>query len=241
MRLDISATVATLVGLIIASGASDPCISLCEGMDSCRNDPDAHSSYCKVGSPISVCFGFYWMNSNMSEMCYFPNDPGCTEEMPVKCTPSSDMSNDSTDPGTTTDSGPSTEAPAVTNAEPASSAARPVLKTEEVADTPGPVGTYCSGSPIHGGTSLVLVFSGNLTMSMAGWYTGATQGLEYSYHPESNEIAVTNESGFTQFLTQVSPGPPALRPEDVSMIYNAESNSVAVTILQQTHTALPCD
>ena len=60
------------------------CQELCEKVDSCRDDPHAHGSYCKKWQDVDVCFGLYHTKHGY---CFEPNDPKCNDAKlePVKC------------------------------------------------------------------------------------------------------------------------------------------------------------
>ena len=61
------------------------CQELCDKVESCRNDPHAHGSYCKTWQDKEVCFGLY--HTKHGGYCFEPNDPHCNDAKlePVKC------------------------------------------------------------------------------------------------------------------------------------------------------------
>ena len=58
------------------------CEEICQSVETCRNDPHAHGSYCKTWQTPNVCFGLYHTESGI---CFQPNDPSCKESTPVLC------------------------------------------------------------------------------------------------------------------------------------------------------------
>jgi len=80
MRLFISLWV-----VVMGFAYSHDCQDLCYETPGCLNDPHAHGSYCKTSNSPQVCFGLYYTNSTMTEMCFFPAEPNCPETFPVPC------------------------------------------------------------------------------------------------------------------------------------------------------------
>ena len=70
---------------VYAPAHEKTCQELCEGTDSCRNDPQEHGSYCKSYQATNVCFGLYQLP--YGGLCFEPNDPACDDSklQPVLC------------------------------------------------------------------------------------------------------------------------------------------------------------
>jgi hypothetical protein len=62
----------------------DTCALICYFTASCRNDPQAHSSYCKIANTPSTCFGLYYKFA-LFPFCFQPNDPSCPVCNPISC------------------------------------------------------------------------------------------------------------------------------------------------------------
>jgi hypothetical protein len=81
------------ISKMVGASASEPtkkqqvkCQELCDGLPACRDDPDAHGSFCKTwGIPSPVCFGMYYTSESMDTLCFQPNDPSCPDKYPVSC------------------------------------------------------------------------------------------------------------------------------------------------------------
>ena len=61
------------------------CQAICNTVETCFNDPQAHGSYCKSWQSESVCFGLYYTDASRTSVCFHPNDPSCPQEFPVRC------------------------------------------------------------------------------------------------------------------------------------------------------------
>ena len=72
------------LGLICSAMAHD-CQDLCDELDSCAFSPKAQGSYCKDWQEIHVCFGLYFTDETLTDICYQPNDRFCREDFPVPC------------------------------------------------------------------------------------------------------------------------------------------------------------
>lgn len=61
------------------------CQQKCDSLDSCKNDPHSHGSYCKSWQGPQVCFGLYYRQDG--SLCFEPNDPTCDDSVlkPVGC------------------------------------------------------------------------------------------------------------------------------------------------------------
>ena len=55
----------------------DLCATICYFTPNCRNDPQSHSSYCKISNEPNVCFGLYFQFNILRPFCFEPNDPNC--------------------------------------------------------------------------------------------------------------------------------------------------------------------
>lgn len=75
--------ISTVVTFIRAHGTS--CEAFCDDVPECRNDPQAQGSYCKSWQNPEVCFGLYWTDERHTDMCFFPNDYTCPQNIPVEC------------------------------------------------------------------------------------------------------------------------------------------------------------
>ena len=75
-------------GIPVECPPQPTCEERCEALDSCRNDPHAHGSYCKVDHDPQTCFGMYYTEASRTEICYQPNEGesgSCPEDIPVLC------------------------------------------------------------------------------------------------------------------------------------------------------------
>ena len=64
------------------------CYDICQSVAECRDCPHHHGSYCKTWLDPRVCFGLYYTDRSMSDVCYAsnPDHPhDCPEEFPVVC------------------------------------------------------------------------------------------------------------------------------------------------------------
>ncbi len=60
------------------------CTDLCDSMDDCKNH--SQYSYCKLDHNPQTCFGMYYTDASMTDICYFQtNQETCPEQYPVIC------------------------------------------------------------------------------------------------------------------------------------------------------------
>ena len=93
----------TAVSLTWSHGTT--CQALCDHVSECENDPHAQGSYCKSWQNPQVCFGLFWTDDLRTDMCFFPNDETCPQDIPVECPVATDRCTELCDatPGCTLD------------------------------------------------------------------------------------------------------------------------------------------
>ena len=75
----------TVFAALLSTSSATTCQELCENLDLCANDPQAHGSYCKTWNTPATCFGLFYRDDTLSEICFQPNDSSCPETLPVTC------------------------------------------------------------------------------------------------------------------------------------------------------------
>jgi hypothetical protein len=64
----------------------DTCQVNCLVTPKCAFGPKHQGSYCKVDHrDIPTCFGLYWRDAAQTIPCYFPEDPTCPQNDPIRC------------------------------------------------------------------------------------------------------------------------------------------------------------
>ena len=65
--------------------AKDICERVCNEVETCRNEPHRHSSYCKTWQRPPVCFGLYWTDTLRSSVCFELDELECPKALPIEC------------------------------------------------------------------------------------------------------------------------------------------------------------
>ena len=84
----------SLFAALIGSSSATTCQELCDNLESCKNDPRAHGSYCKTWNEPQTCFGLFFRDEERSTMCFQPNDSTCPQSRPVSCPEDQDGTSD---------------------------------------------------------------------------------------------------------------------------------------------------
>jgi hypothetical protein len=190
----------------ISVSRSEPvydCAAACSATASCANDPHGHSSYCKFWQTEAVCFGLYWKSANSTEMCFFPNEPSCSEALPVLCNyttvdiPTTSPIQTSTGVNTVSTSGTArtTGRPTTSSALPSTSNGIVNTTTTRPSITMAPSTRF--SSTLSPTTSTSTVSSSVSPLKLSGRYCGSSGstnriGFQTNFQPSTVDITLTD-------------------------------------------------
>jgi hypothetical protein len=250
---------AILLGVTANGSVIQDCLSACAQTEACSADPHSHSSYCKFWLDKSVCFGLYWRSDNSTEMCFYPNDVSCSQNLPVLCNETPAINSTSLAPS---GSVRTSTIPTQSTAQSTTVSTSSLPSTTTSVTTTRPITTTSSTQtstlpPTTSANASTTTTSTKPSTSLSGRYCGkSTQtnliGIQLNFNPTTVDVTLSDylngsisnvpynydsSSGLVTisstpaYVGFLNSLPLFLVPQDIVVRYTASTDQVTVTVL----------